>query len=93
VQRPDSSDNESSIGIELVNRGDGKDPFTDKQLEALKALISTIAKKYKLQRAQVKTHAELDHGMETCGSIKYKRKQDPGAAFPLQSVLDGVFPK
>ena len=34
--------NDFSIGIELVNRNDGTDPFPEKQLEALRDLLKAI---------------------------------------------------
>jgi N-acetylmuramoyl-L-alanine amidase len=84
--------NRSSIGIEMINRGDGKDLFPSEQVNTVARIVKELAQKYGLKRYQVKTHEELDKEHAPCGEIKYKRKQDPGAAFPLSKMLDQAFP-
>ncbi len=38
--------NSESIGVEIVNRGDGLDPFTDQQYASLNYLINQLVRKY-----------------------------------------------
>ncbi|GEM_PF-2198253 len=78
--------NTNSIGIELINDGDGRDQFPAAQITALIALLREILPRYQLTAAALKSHAELDHSWLECGKQRIKRKQDPGAAFPWQQV-------
>jgi N-acetyl-anhydromuramyl-L-alanine amidase AmpD len=79
-----------SIAIELINDGDGVDPFPDAQLRATTLLIQDIARRRAISRDGVKRHSDLDHGRMTCDKTQ-RRKVDPGAAFPFQRVLDAAF--
>ena len=49
--------NEFSIGIELVNRNDGDDPYPDAQLEALQGLLRDISRRHPIR--QIVSHAEI----------------------------------
>lgn len=80
-----------SIAIELINEGDGLDPFPEAQLESLVKLLSDIKQRRGITRDGVKRHSDLDHALMSCDSTK-RRKVDPGAAFPYKSILDRVFP-
>jgi N-acetylmuramoyl-L-alanine amidase len=80
-----------SIAIELVNDGDGLDPFPEAQLKALIALVRDIAARRGITRAGIKRHSDLDHGRMSCDKSR-RRKVDPGAAFPFDQVLDAAFP-
>jgi N-acetylmuramoyl-L-alanine amidase len=79
-----------SIGIELINDGNGRDPFPKTQLAALVDLLRDIAGRRGLTRDGIKRHSDLDHSLLSCGTSQ-RRKVDPGDAFPLRSVLDQVF--
>jgi N-acetylmuramoyl-L-alanine amidase len=79
-----------SIAIELINDGDGLDPFPEAQLQAVTALIKDIAKRRGLARQAIKRHSDLDFGVMPCDRSK-RRKVDPGAAFPFEAVLDAAF--
>lgn len=79
-----------SIAIELVNEGDGRDPFGDAQLAALVELLRDIRQRRGIRRDGVKRHSDLDHGRLPCDRAQ-RRKVDPGAAYPHQSILDRVF--
>ena len=79
-----------SIAIELINDGDGSDPFPEAQLQAVTALIQDIAKRRSLSREAVKRHSDLDLGVMPCDRSK-RRKVDPGPAFPFEGVLDAAF--
>ncbi len=79
-----------SIGIELVNNGDGHDPFPAAQLTTLVKLLRNIKQRDGITRAGVKRHSDLDHALLPCDRTQ-RRKVDPGAAFPYQAILDRVF--
>lgn len=63
--------NRSSLGIEIVNRQDGEEPFSSWQLEAAADIVRYAAGKYP-NLTHVVSHARLDP----------KRRTDPGAHFP-----------
>lgn len=80
-----------SIGIELVNDGDGHDPFPAAQLTALVKLLRDIVQRRGITRDGIKRHSDLDHALLSCDKTQ-RRKVDPGAAFPFKAVLNRVFP-
>lgn len=57
--------NPRSIGIELVNLGDGKTEFPQKQMESLKQLVSTLKTKYNIDNAHILGHKEVAPGRKT----------------------------
>lgn len=79
-----------SIAIELINDGDGNDPFPEAQLASLVKLLRDIKQRRGITRAGIKRHSDLDHGRLSCDS-RQRRKVDPGDAFPYQLILDRVF--
>lgn len=79
-----------SIAIELINEGDGRDPFPQAQLDAVVKLLREIVHRHGIARDGIKRHSDLDHGMMRCAPTQ-RRKVDPGAAFPYSSVLEQVF--
>jgi N-acetylmuramoyl-L-alanine amidase len=79
-----------SIAIELINDGDGRDPFAEAQLSALVELLRDIAKRRGIRRDGIKRHSDLDRGRLPCDTAQ-RRKVDPGAAYPHEAVLDRVF--
>ncbi|WP_340638176.1 N-acetylmuramoyl-L-alanine amidase [Salinicola tamaricis] len=71
--------NDSSIGIEIVNRGPGDDtvtphwaPYSEAQIKAVIALVGDIVRRYRLPPTAIVGHAD----------IAPERKIDPGPAFP-----------
>jgi N-acetylmuramoyl-L-alanine amidase len=78
--------NADSIGIELVNDGDGRDPFSEPQLETLVVLLRDLLTRHRLDTTALKSHAELDDSELACGDQRLKRKVDPGAAFPWERI-------
>jgi hypothetical protein len=83
--------NRRSIGIELVNRGDGIEPFPEAQLEAARALVADIAARYALPPEALVTHAALDDRMQPdCGGQPLRRNLDPGPLFPLEDVRAAI---
>jgi len=81
---------EHSIAIELINEGDGHDPFPQAQLDALVRLLRDIVQRRGIPRDGIKRHSDLDHDMMHCDPTQ-RRKVDPGAAFPYDAVLNQVF--
>jgi N-acetylmuramoyl-L-alanine amidase len=79
-----------SIAIELINEGDGIDPFPDAQLASLVKLLRDIKQRRGITRDGIKRHSDLDHALLSCDRTQ-RRKVDPGAAFPYKSILDRVF--
>ena len=72
--------NNSSIGIELVNRGHefGYQSFSFKQIKSLKLLLVKLVKKYKIKKNCILGHSD----------IAPLRKIDPGEKFPWSKVIN-----
>ena len=75
--------NDTSIGIELVNRGytpvlTGRDwqPFTPAQIAALGVMLKDIARRYAIAPENIVGHSD----------IAPQRKQDPGPLFPWRQL-------
>ncbi|MBL8701344.1 MAG: N-acetylmuramoyl-L-alanine amidase [Alphaproteobacteria bacterium] len=88
--------NRRSIGIELVNNGDGRDPFTAPQLAALLRLVHDIRARHPAVRPEtIRRHSDVDvstfpvakHGP---GCDRHRRKLDPGDAFPWAAFIEAV---
>lgn len=88
--------NQRSVGIELVNNGDGVDPFPPAQIAALVQLVQGIRQRHPaITLARVLGHSDVDrstfpaakHG-ESC--VAYRRKEDPGAAFPWDTFRAAI---
>lgn len=75
--------NDFSIGIEIVNRNDGIDPYPDEQVEAVLDLSRYLVKKYGIERDNVVTH-------EWIAGYPGRGKSDP-RGFPVDSFLDRLF--
>ena len=79
-----------SIAIELINEGNGKDPFPEAQLTTLVNLLRDIKQRHGITRDGIKRHSDLDHAKLPCDKTQ-RRKVDPGDAFPYKLILDRVF--
>ncbi len=79
-----------SIAIELINDGDGLDPFPEAQLASLVNLLREIKGRWEIKREAVKRHSDLDQALMPCDR-RQRRKVDPGAAFPFKVTLDRVY--
>ena len=83
--------NQRSIGIELVNNGDGTDPFPEPQLVALRQLVREIRGRHpRVALERILRHSDVDQRMfpaaahgEACTA--FRRKLDPGDAFPWEA--------
>ena len=80
--------NQRSIGIELVNNGDGVDPFPPAQMDALVQLAREIRQRHPaITLEHVLRHSDVDQttfpaGRHGRACSAYRRKLDPGDAFP-----------
>ena len=83
--------NDVSIGIELVHRGDGAEPFEEPQIVKLSELIKDLRQQFpKISLSNIVAHSDIDQRTCSCGGKLYNRRQDPGANFPMQRVKDSV---
>lgn len=69
--------NARSIGIELVNPGDGVTPFPPAQIDSLVALLCHLCHAYSIPPQRVLGHRDVAPG----------RKADPADNFPWEAVL------
>lgn len=74
--------NEGSIGIELINAGDGREPYPQAQIEALVTLIRGVQQRWRIPLSSIKGHEDVDSSTFVCGGRQVRRKQDPGPLFP-----------
>lgn len=74
--------NDRSIGIELINNGDGRDPYPAVQIEALAKLVQEVQQRWRIPLSEVKGHEDVDRSSFPCGGREARRKQDPGPLFP-----------
>ena len=79
-----------SVGIELINEGDGVDAFPEPQLAALVQLLRELRQRHGIARDGIRRHSDVDQTRMPCDRSR-RRKLDPGEAFPYESVLDRVF--
>ncbi len=79
-----------SIAVELINDGDGIDPFPAMQIDALVNLLRDIRQRRQIPRNGVMRHSDLDTAPLPCDPAR-RRKVDPGAAYPHEQVLKRVF--
>ena len=79
-----------SIAIELINDGDGVDPFGEAQIDALVGLLERLVARYGLGPQAIQRHSDLDRGTMPCDRSR-RRKVDPGPAFSMPDVIERVF--
>ena len=78
--------NDNAVGIELINHGDGREPYPEVQVEALAKLVKGIQQRWHVPLSQVKGHEDVDHSTFQCAGKSARRKQDPGPLFPWDKV-------
>jgi N-acetyl-anhydromuramyl-L-alanine amidase AmpD len=61
--------NDYSVGIEIVNLNDGKDPFPDAQLQAVAGILRLLRSRYAIPDARIVSHAQI--------ALPPGRKSDP----------------
>ncbi|MBU8897972.1 N-acetylmuramoyl-L-alanine amidase [Corallococcus sp. M34] len=67
--------NNRSIGIEIVNEGDGKDAYTEAQYKALEKLVPYLAKRYDVPVDNVVGHKDIT-----------SKKHDPSPNFDFDRI-------
>jgi N-acetylmuramoyl-L-alanine amidase len=80
-----------SIGIELINAGDGVEPYPSLQFDSLVALVTNIrARNPGIDLKNVLRHSDIDKRYFVCNGVKVKRKQDPGVLFDYSAFLKAL---
>lgn len=74
--------NDYSLGIEILNDGDSKDPFTELQYNAVAKLVSYLMKKYDIPLSKVIGHRDI--------AIPLGRKIDPSDNFDWKLVKSKI---
>jgi N-acetyl-anhydromuramyl-L-alanine amidase AmpD len=83
--------NERSIGIELINKGDGKENYPHAQMLSLEVLLRKLRFKYPLIKIQnIVRHSDVDKRVFKCGLHWIKQKQDPGSKFEFKKFLKKI---
>jgi hypothetical protein len=72
--------NDFSIGIEIVNKNDGQDPYPPDQFEGMVDLVGYLVNKYHIERQWIVTHADIS----TMG------KTDP-RGFPVHELIMRIY--
>lgn len=77
--------NNVSVGIEMVNLNDGKDPFTEPQIQAVAGIIRFVRSRYLVPDEHIVSHAQI--------ALPPGRKSDPlGFDFERIKTLAHVLP-
>ncbi len=74
--------NGRSIGIEIVNDGSGKTPFTEAQMKALTQLVGYLKQEYKVPMNNIVGHKDV--------AVPKGRKNDPAANFDWNRLRRGI---
>lgn len=74
--------NGRSIGIELVNDGSGKTPFTEAQYKSLTQLTGYLKQEYKVPMKNIVGHADV--------AVPKGRKNDPAPNFDWNRLRKGI---
>jgi len=73
--------NRTSIGIEMINEGNGRVAFPKAQVAALVKLVRAIRRRHAIALSKILRHSDVDHSTFRCAGKRVRRKQDPGPAF------------
>ena len=73
--------NGRSIGIEIVNDGSGKTPFTDAQYKSLTQLVGYLKQEYKVPMNNILGHKDV--------AVPKGRKGDPAEQLRLEPPAQG----
>ncbi len=85
--------NENSIGIELVNQGDGNDKWDDLTMKKVAETIRSIQERWpNIKKENIVGHSNLEEKQFNCGMKKFKRKVDPGKNFPWEKLWRYIEP-
>ena len=78
--------NDRYVGIELINNGDGNDPYPLEQVNAVAELVAEILRCHGLTSNDVAGHGDVDTRMNNNCRPPQPRRTDPGANFPWEVV-------
>jgi hypothetical protein len=78
--------NQKYIGIELINNGDGNDPYPLDQVNAIAELLAEILRCHGLDSNDVLGHGDVDTRMNNNCHPPRPRRTDPGSNFPWEVV-------
>lgn len=85
--------NNFSIGIELVNLDDGKDPYPDAQIEALRSLIRSLTRLHPIKYLTSHEYIALPHGRKIDpANFPWSRLEDLGMQITYKGVPPGESP-
>lgn len=79
-------DNAKYVGIELINNGDGNDPYPLEQVNAVAELVAEILRCHGLDSDDVAGHGDVDQRLNNNCHPPQPRRTDPGANFPWEVV-------
>jgi hypothetical protein len=85
--------NADAIGIELINDGNGTDPYPLEQINALADLVGELLKCNGLDSNDVVGHEDVDTRLNNNCNPPRPRRTDPGSNFPwevLRTRLDAI---
>ncbi len=71
-----------SLGIEICNQGNGAEPFTEKQMQAVIKLVGYLREKHQVQMSNITSHAAV--------AMPAGRKSDPGPNFDWKRLRSSV---
>ncbi len=74
--------NGRSIGIEIVNDGSGKTPFTEAQMKSLTQLTGYLKQQYNVPMSNIVGHKDV--------AVPKGRKSDPAPNFDWNRLRDGI---
>lgn len=71
-----------SLGIEICNQGNGAEPFTEKQMQAVVKLVGYLREKHQVQMSNITSHAAI--------AMPSGRKSDPGPNFDWKRLRSAI---
>lgn len=74
--------NKKYVGIELINNGDGNDPYSPEQVKAVAELVAEILRCHDLDSTDVQGHGDVDDRPNENCNPPQPRRTDPGPNFP-----------
>jgi N-acetyl-anhydromuramyl-L-alanine amidase AmpD len=51
--------NDFSVGIEMINRGDGRDPYPEAQIAAAAEIVRLLRRRFSIPLSRIVTHAQV----------------------------------
>jgi N-acetylmuramoyl-L-alanine amidase len=82
--------NATTIGIELVHEGDGRETFGEAQVTALIKLVKGIQQRHGIAIERIKGHGDVDNRTFQCAGATHKGRSDPGPNFPWIRMLTAL---